>query len=188
MRESRLEREFYAQDTIRVARQLLGKILVRRIGRRIVSGIITETEAYRHSDDPASHAYRGVTERNKAMFGQVGRAYVYFTYGMYHCVNTVAKSKNHEAGAVLIRALKPHEGIDIMSKNRKTDDILNLTNGPAKLTIALNITKDQCGEDLVNSDLLYITNGTGNRQKIIPGPRVGIKQATDKMWNFKIKI
>jgi DNA-3-methyladenine glycosylase len=188
MSDSRLEREFYAQDTVKVARQLLGKLLVRKIGRQVVSGIITETEAYRYSDDPASHAYRDITERNKAMFGPVGRAYVYFTYGMYHCVNAVAKSKNYKAGAVLIRALKPYDGIDIMIKNRKTNDILNLTNGPAKLTIALDITKEQYGEDLVNSDSLYIANGIRVEQKIVSGPRIGIKQATDKLWNFKIKI
>jgi DNA-3-methyladenine glycosylase len=188
MADSRLEREFYAQDTVKVARNLLGKILVRRIGRQTVSGIITETEAYRHSDDPASHAHRDITERNKAMFGQVGHAYVYFTYGMYHCVNAVAKSKSYKAGAVLIRALKPHEGLDIMIKKRKTHDVSNLTNGPAKLTIALDITKEQYGEDLVNSDSLYITDGFSVEHKIISGPRIGIRQATDKMWNFRIRI
>jgi DNA-3-methyladenine glycosylase len=188
MDDLRLGREFYAQDTVKVAHQLLGKLIVRRIGKQTVSGIITETEAYRQSDDPASHAYRDITERNKAMFGQVGHAYVYFTYGMYHCVNVVAKSKNYKAGAVLIRSLKPHDGINIMIKNRKTKDILNLTNGPAKLTIALDITKKQYGEDLVNSDSLYIANGIKVEQKIIKGPRIGIKKATDRLWNFKIKI
>jgi DNA-3-methyladenine glycosylase len=185
---SRPEREFYAKDTTTVGRQLLGKILVRKIGRKIVSGIITETEAYRQADDPASHAYSYITERNKAMFGQVGHAYVYFTYGMYYCVNVVAKSKRYEAGAVLIRSLKPYEGIDVMIKNRGTEDISNLTNGPAKLTIALDITKNQYGEDLVNSKSLYITEGVRSDHKVISSPRIGIKQATDKLWNFKIRI
>lgn len=188
MTDSRLQREFYAQDTVKVARQLLGKILVRKIGRRVVSGIITETEAYRYSDDPASHAYRNLTERNKAMFGEVGYAYVYFTYGMHYCINAVAKSKNYKAGAVLIRALKPYEGIDIMIKNRGINDITNLTNGPAKLTMALNITKQQYGEDLVNSKSIYITNGFKVEQKVVSSPRVGIKQATERLWNFKINI
>src|SRR5574338_174461 len=183
----RLEREFYAQDTVQVAKNLLGKILVRRIGRSLVSGIITETEAYRQSDDPASHAYRDVTPRNQAMFGQVGHAYVYFTYGMYHCVNAVAKSKKYRAGAVLIRALKPHTGVDIMIKNRKTKDIANLANGPAKLAIALDITKKQHGEDLVRSDSIFITHGI-DRQKIIAGPRIGIKVGTEKQWNFRISL
>ncbi|HXG74894.1 MAG TPA: DNA-3-methyladenine glycosylase [Candidatus Nitrosotenuis sp.] len=187
MLDSRLDREFYAQDTVKVARQLLGKILVRKIGRHIVSGIITETEAYRHKDDPASHAFGNMTDRNKAMFGDVGFAYVYFTYGMHYCMNVVAKSKNYKAGAVLIRALKPQQGIDIMIKNRGTDDVANLTNGPAKLTMAMQITKKQYGEDLINSNSLYITDGIKVR-KIIAGPRVGIRNATDRLWNFKASI
>lgn len=185
---SRLGREFYAQDTVRVARQMLGKMLVRKIGKQVISGIITETEAYRQADDPASHAHGGITDRNKAMFGQVGHAYVYFTYGMYYCVNAVAKSENFKAGAVLIRSLKPHDGINIMIKNRKTDEISNLTNGPAKLAIALDITKKQYGEDLVTSNSLYIANVEKVNQKIFVNTRIGIKQATDKQWNFKIKI
>ncbi|MGQ0771169.1 MAG: DNA-3-methyladenine glycosylase [Nitrososphaerota archaeon] len=188
MNDSRIGREFYAQDTIKVARQLLGKMLVRKIGKHVMSGIITETEAYRQADDPASHAYRGITERNRAMFGQVGHAYVYFTYGMYYCVNAVAKNERSKAGAVLIRALKPHDGIDIMIKNRKTDKVSNLTNGPAKIAIALDITKKQYGEDLVTSNSLYITSGERVDQKIFASTRIGIKQATDKQWNFKIKI
>ncbi|MGI0003806.1 MAG: DNA-3-methyladenine glycosylase [Candidatus Nitrosotenuis sp.] len=185
---NRLEREFYAQDTVKVARQILGKILVRKIGKQTISGIITETEAYRQADDPASHAHKDITDRNRAMFGQVGHAYVYFTYGMHYCVNVVAKNKNYKAGAVLIRAIKPHEGVDSMIKNRKTNDVFNLTNGPAKLTIALDITKNQYGEDLVNSKSLYITDGIKIDQKIIASPRIGIKHATNKLWNFKIKI
>jgi DNA-3-methyladenine glycosylase len=185
--DSRLERKFYAQDTVRVARQLLGKTMVRRIGRHVLSGIITETEAYRHTDDPASHACRDMTDRNKAMFGEVGFAYVYFTYGMHYCINVVAKSKKYKAGAVLIRALKPQEGIEIMIKNRGINDVANLTNGPAKLTMALEITKEHYGEDVVNSNSLYIADGI-RVGKIISSPRVGIREATDRLWNFKIEI
>lgn len=185
---NRLPRKFYARDTVNVAKDLLGKVLVRRIGKDIVSGIITETEAYRQSDDPASHAYRAITRRNEAMFGEVGYAYVYFTYGMHYCVNVVAKSKNRKAGAVLIRSLTPKNGIEIMMKNRKIDDITNLTNGPAKLAMALDITKRQYGEDFVNSSHIYITNGIKIDQKIIAGPRIGIKEGIDKPWNFKIKL
>jgi DNA-3-methyladenine glycosylase len=188
MSDSRLPREFYARNTVDVAKDLLGKVLVRRIGKGIISGIITETEAYRQSDDPASHAYRTITRRNEAMFGEVGHAYVYFTYGMHYCVNVVAKSKNHKAGAVLIRSLAPKDGIDIMMKNRKITDVTNLTNGPAKLTMALDITKRQYGEDLINSSHIYITNGIKINQKIIAGPRIGIREGTDKLWNFKIKL
>lgn len=187
MNNSRLPREFYARDTVDVAKDLLGKILVRKIGKNIISGIITETEAYRQSDDPASHAYRDPTRRNEVMFGEVGHAYVYFTYGMHYCVNAVAKSKSRKAGAVLIRSLMPKDGINVMIKNRKTENVANLTNGPAKLTMALDITKKQYGEDLVSSPHLYIIDGNKAEQKIIVGPRIGIKQGTDKLWNFKIR-
>lgn len=183
-----LPREFYARNTVTVAKELLGKKLVRNFGQNIVSGIITETEAYRYKDDPASHAYRGMTERNKAMFGQVGRAYVYFTYGMYFCVNAVAKSNNVEAGAVLIRALKPEKGIHIMKKNRRTDLVSNLTSGPAKLTQALGINREQYGVDLAKKSQLYITEGIDSKLKIFSDKRVGIKNGIDKRWNFKIDI
>lgn len=181
----RLGREFYLQDTVKVARQLLGKMLIRKIGKSTISGIITETEAYRQSDDPASHAHHTITPRNQAMFGMVGCAYVYFTYGMYHCMNVVARSKKHSAGAVLIRAIEPQDGIDLMMKNRKTKDVANLANGPAKLAIALNITKKQYGEDLVESDSLYITEGI-KVSKIRSSARIGIKVGLDKKWNFSI--
>lgn len=182
-----LARSFYGRDTVDVARDLLGKILVRKIGGNIISGIIVETEAYRYKDDPASHTYGGMTERNKAMFGQVGRAYVYFTYGMHYCVNAVARSPDYEAGAVLIRSLVPKKGVDFMSRQRKTGDISNLTNGPAKLTQALRITKKEYGEDLAKRSSLYVTEGMEiKKSEIMSGPRIGIKKANDKMWNFKI--
>jgi len=183
-----IPRTFYERDTVKVARDLLGKNLIRTIGKQTISGIITETEAYRNTDDPASHAYRGLTERNKAMFGQVGRAYVYFTYGMYYCVNVVARNHSVSAGAILIRALKPQTGIDIMKKNRKTNKISNLANGPAKLTQALNINKKQYGMDLAKKTELYITDGSNIKEKIFSSKRVGIKNGVDKLWNFKINI
>ena len=181
-------RTFYERDTVKVARDLLGKNLIRTIGKQTISGIITETEAYRYSDDPSSHAYRGLTERNKAMFGQVGRAYVYFTYGMYFCFNVVARNHNFAAGAVLIRGLNPEKGIAIMKKNRKTNKISNLANGPAKLTQALNINKKQYGVDLAKKTELYITSGLDKKKKIFASERIGIKNGVDKLWNFKISI
>lgn len=183
-----ISHSFYARDTVDVARDLLGKKLVRKIRNNIISGIITETEAYRYKDDPASHSFAGLTERNKAMFGPVGIAYVYFTYGMHYCMNVVARNGNYEAGAVLIRALEPKEGINFMVKQRKTDKISNLTNGPAKLTQALQITKKQYGEDLTKSSSLFITDGIKIKDsKIVKRPRVGIKKATGKLWNFTIQ-
>lgn len=182
-----LPREFYARDTVTVAKALLGKKLVRKIKGKKISGIITETEAYRHKDDPASHAFRKKTDRNHAMFEEVGRAYVYFTYGMYFCFNVVARNPKVEAGAVLIRALHPEKGIDIMKKNRKKDDLKILTNGPAKLAQALDISKKQYGLDLTQNSELFITEGIP-RKKIISSPRIGIRSATENLWNFKINL
>lgn len=182
-----LPRTFYSKDTVTVAKNILGKKLVRKIGNKEISGIITETEAYRHIDDPASHAFRKITERNKVMFEEVGRAYVYFTYGMHYCFNVVARSSKFDAGAVLIRAIQPEKGIEIMEKNRGIKDMKRLTDGPAKLTQAFGITKEHYGIDLTQDSNLFITNGI-KTSKIIISPRVGIKEATDKLWNFKISI
>lgn len=183
-----LPRSFYARNTVTVAKDLLGKKLVRRIGSKRISGFITETEAYGHTDDPASHAFRRKTERNKAMFEEVGRSYVYFTYGMYFCFNVVARNTRKDAGAVLIRAIKPEKGIDIMKKNRGKKDEKNLTDGPAKLSQALDITKKQYGVDLTRNSELFITKGLEFPKKIIATPRIGIKNGVDNLWNFKIKI
>lgn len=182
-----LPRKFYLKDTVTVAKNLLGKKIIRKIGRTEISGIITETEAYRHKDDPASHAFRRITDRNKAMFGDVGMAYVYFTYGMYYCFNVVAKNQKTDAGAVLIRAIEPEKGVKKMQKNRNKTDLKNLTDGPAKLTQALEITKEHYGIDLTRNSKLYITEGI-KPKKIISSPRIGIKEATEKLWNFKIDI
>ena len=114
-----LPRSFYSQDTITVAKNLLGKRIVRKIDNTELSGVISETEAYRHKDDPASHAFRKITERNKVMFGEVGKAYVYFTYGMHYCFNVVAKNSKFDAGAVLIRSIVPEKGIEIMQKTER---------------------------------------------------------------------
>jgi DNA-3-methyladenine glycosylase len=180
-----LPRTFYSRDTIIVAKNLLGKKIVRKVGKQEISGIIIETEAYRHTDDPASHAFRKVTERNKVMFDEVGKAYVYFTYGMHYCFNVVARNSKFDAGAVLIRAIMPEKGIEIMEKNRCTKDRKKLTNGPAKLTQALGITKEHYGIDLTKDSRLFIVEGIKPR-KIIASPRIGIKNATDRLWNFKM--
>ena len=180
-----LPREFYQRDTVIVAKKLLGKKLVRKIGNKEISGIITETEAYRHEDDPASHAFRKITDRNKVMFGNVGISYVYFTYGMHYCFNIVAKKSKVSAGAVLIRAIEPDKGIKKMQENRVSKDIKNLTNGPAKITQALNITKEQYGIDLTKKSEIYITEGI-KVKKIAEAQRIGIKNGKEFLWNFKI--
>ena len=129
-----------------------------------------------------------MTERNKAMFGDVGKAYVYFTYGMYYCVNAVARNKKFDAGAVLIRAIEPEEGIKQMMKNRKIENLKNLANGPAKLTQALSITKKQYGVDLTKPSELYIVESRISKKKIFSDTRVGIKNGIEKLWNFQIRI
>jgi DNA-3-methyladenine glycosylase len=182
-----LLKKFYMNDTKQVAKDLLGKTLVRKIGTQVLSGVITETEAYKGKNDPASHASRKKTERNKIMFGEVGVAYVYFTYGMHYCFNVVAKKKNDKAGAVLIRAIQPQQGINHMIKNRKTDIISNLTNGPGKLTQAMQITLKQYNHDLTKKSSLFIIDSE-KPNKIIAKPRVGIKIGVDKLWNFSYKI
>jgi len=182
-----LKRKFYERETLIVAKELLGKRLVQKIGMTELSGIITETEAYRGNDDPASHAAIKITERNKLMFGKVGISYVYFTYGMYFMFNVIAKSKEQNAGAVLIRGIYPQNGVKIMRKNRQNKDIKKLTDGPGKLTQALGITMEQCGEDLTKKSSLSITDGI-KVKKTIQKPRIGISKGLDKKWNFSFNI
>jgi DNA-3-methyladenine glycosylase len=179
---------FYQRPTEIVARDLVGKKLVRIIGKNRkqfrLAGIIVETEAYGYSDDPASHACRGATARNKVMFGDVGRAYVYFTYGNHFCLNVSAKRSNVEAGAVLIRGIEPIEGIELMRQFRPVDDVFSLTSGPGKLTQALKITSALNGTDLTSSDSeLYIEFGKRPKH-IVTTPRIGITRAVDKEWRF----
>ncbi|MDE1862482.1 MAG: DNA-3-methyladenine glycosylase [Thaumarchaeota archaeon] len=182
-----ISRPFYLRNTVEVAMDLLGKKLVRKVDGLVLSGIICETEAYCHREDPASHAYAGQTERNRAMFGQVGMAYVYFTYGMHYCVNAVARDRNSEAGAVLIRAIIPTEGITFMKDQRGTEILENLANGPAKLTQAMKITKKQYEEDLTLKSDLYITEGVPvNREMVESKPRIGIRKAAENRWNFSM--
>lgn len=182
-----IEREFYNRDTINAAKDLLGKILVRVVNGKVISGTIVESEAYRSTDDPASHSYRGKTERNSVMFGEMGHAYVYFTYGNHYCLNIVAKDNATPAGAVLIRAIEPIDGVSLMHRYRKTDDPYNLASGPGKLTQALKITKKQNGVDVTKKGELYIVNGKDiSESEIVATSRIGIRVALDKQWRFLI--
>lgn len=181
----KLPRSFYARPTLEVAPDLLGKILVRVKGKTLTSGRIVEVEAYRNSDDPASHAHRGLTPRNTIMFGEAGHAYVYFIYGMYFCVNAVSESKGI-AGACLIRALEPIEGIKIMQKRRGMDRLHDLANGPGKLCVAMAIDRSLNGADFLG-DALYVTDDGFCDFKIIKSPRIGIRVGADKHWRFFVK-
>jgi DNA-3-methyladenine glycosylase len=181
----RLSRGFYNRPTLKVAKELLGKYLVIEKDGKYVSGKIVETEAYIGPDDPASHAYRGLTPRNKVMFGYPGYAYVYLTYGMHHCLNFVTERKGFPA-AVLIRALEPADGIEIIKKRRKVKDLENLTNGPAKLCQTLGIDRTLNGVDLC-SDIIYLEDRGNKPTKIVSTSRIGIKEGKEKKWRFYIE-
>ena len=180
---------FYQRPTEVVARDLVGKKLVRIIGKNRMllrlAGIIVETEAYGYSDDPASHAYNGATSRNKAMFGDVGRAYIYFTYGNHFCLNISARTTNVDAGAVLIRGIEPVEGIELMRQLRPVDDVLSLTSGPGKLTQALGIEMHQDGHDLTREPLT-IRWGEAPDGEIVSTTRIGISRGTELPYRYLI--
>ena len=188
----KLPRSFYLRPTVRVARELLGKYIVRVLRGRKIVGKIVEAEAYCEGD-PASHSFRGRTKRNDAMFWAGGHLYVYFTYGMHFCANVVTR-KAGAGEAVLIRAVEPIEGAEVMLKNRfgrrqrKThQSLLNLTNGPAKLCEAFEIAREQNGKDLLE-DEIYILNGEKIPvSRIGRATRIGIRDGRDKKWRFFIR-
>ncbi|MDE1852266.1 MAG: DNA-3-methyladenine glycosylase [Thaumarchaeota archaeon] len=175
-------RGFFERYTPLVARELLGLRLVRRVDGQRVSGMIVETEAYRGSSDPASHAYKGRTARNSVMFGPPGHAYVYFTMGMHFCLNVTTEPTGIPA-AVLIRAIEPLEGVDSMKRLRGLDKVERLASGPGNLTRAMGIDKSLDGEDLVNSDRLSVEDGKGVG-KVGVSTRVGIGEGQSLKWRF----
>jgi DNA-3-methyladenine glycosylase len=177
----KLSPDFYLQDTISVARGLLGCVLWRKIGRTLLAARIVETEAYLGANDPASHARRGLrSERNASMYLHGGHAYVYFTYGMHWCLNVVTQEAD-TAEAVLLRAVEPVKGADTMRRNRpKAKRDYDLTNGPGKICMAMNIDRKLDGERL-DGDSLYITEREVEvaDQDIVVTPRVGIEGSGD---------
>ncbi|MCL4344572.1 MAG: DNA-3-methyladenine glycosylase [Nitrososphaerota archaeon] len=181
-----IDRNFYLRETTEVAEGLLGQLLVRTIGKNLMAVRITEVEAYKGLLDPASHAYRGREGRAKIMFGDVGLAYVYLSYGVHYCLNVVAKSKEQEAGAVLIRSGEPVIGYQFM-KMFHNKDKCKISSGPGNLTKSLNIIGAYNGYDLTSGTDLHISQGWLNEgEKIIRSFRVGISKATDKKWRFLI--
>ena len=183
-----LRRSFYSQDTLLVARQLLGCYLAHHTPQGIMMGKIVETEAYL-AQDPASHSFRGETKRNASMFGEAGHTYVYFTYGMYHCFNVVTQKKGM-GEAVLIRALEPVKGIELMQQRRKLLDVHSLCSGPAKLVIALGIGKAHDGVDLTRKPLCVLSPDHFNPQipfEIIATGRIGISQGIELPHRFFIQ-
>jgi DNA-3-methyladenine glycosylase len=183
---NKLPKSFYTRGAVTVAKDLIGKILVHKMDRYILSGIIVETEAYTGKNDPASHSFIGKTKRNEVMFEEGGKAYVYFTYGNHYCFNVVTGKKNY-GNAVLIRALQPIDGIDIMRKNRSTDVLYNLTSGPGKLAQALGIDKRLYGEDLSGNNIFIIESGNTGKLKVCRSKRIGISKNTEKLYRFFAK-
>jgi DNA-3-methyladenine glycosylase len=192
---SRLPRAFFARDTLVVARDLLGRRLVRELDGERLSGIIVECEAYVGQGDTACHASRGLTPRTEVMFGPPGYAYVYFTYGMHWMLNIVTEAEGFPA-AVLLRALQPVEGREKMrvfrqAKGRPRTD-QELTSGPARLTQALGIDKTFNGADLVTGEQLWLEPGDSILDDGVEcGPRVGVDYAAERdrlaPWRFWIR-
>jgi DNA-3-methyladenine glycosylase len=188
-----LQRAFYQQDTVKVAKDLLGKILVHESNQGKTAGRIVETEAYRGPEDKAAHSSGGRrTPRNEVMFGEKGHAYIYFIYGMYYCFNVTAGHVPGKPEAVLIRALEPVAGQDIMAKRRgvRQAKATNLTNGPSKLCMAMDISKSQNKTDLT-SPPLYIKNAPPvPKEDIVETTRIGVDYADEwknHPWRFYIK-
>lgn len=182
----KLEKSFYTRDTITVAKDLLGKNLCRKTPFGIIEAKIVETEAYLSESDPACHANRGMTPRNQPMFEEGGISYVYFIYGNYFCFNVVSDKKGLGT-AVLIRAVEPLN-TEIIKNYRNTKKIKDLTNGPSKLCMAMNITKEQNKLDLITSSEIFITdNESIKKNDIIETTRIGITQAQDLKLRFYIK-
>jgi DNA-3-methyladenine glycosylase len=185
MKEKILSPRFFAHDTIEVARNLIGKIIIRIIDGQKLMARIVETEAYPGAIDPASHSYQGKKKSNASLFGPVGHAYVYFTYGMHYCLNFVARSADQPAGGALIRSIEPITGIEIMQHYRHMHKLSTLTNGPGKLTQALHINKSFDGIDITKKGSLYVIDAPRvSDDKIAIVKRVGISNAKEKLWRF----
>jgi len=189
----RLSRDFFAQDTLSVARLLLGKRLVRRWNGQRLSGCIVEAEAYIGQDDLGCHASVGRTARNEVMFGPPGRAYVYFTYGMHWMFNIVTEAQEF-AAAVLIRALEPLEGIPAMKRNRQGRTGFDLCSGPAKLAQALLITRELNSADLCakRGAELWLEDGPPiPDDKVATSPRIGLNNTPEPWesvpWRFYVR-
>ncbi len=192
-----LNREFYNRDSLIVAKELLGKVLVHELHGQKISAKIVETEAYMGINDKAAHSYGGRrTKRVEVMYGGPGFSYVFFIYGIHYCFNVVTREEGNPQ-AVLIRAVEPIQGLDIISENRfgKTysqlskSNIKNLTNGPGKLCQALAIDRNLNGEDLCGKKL-YVEEGESDKFSIVSAKRVGIdyaEEAKDYPWRFYIE-
>jgi len=178
-----LKRPFYERPTAEVARALVGKVLV----HGPAAGIIVETEAYPGRDDLASHSARGITSRTRVIFGPPGYAYVYLIYGMYECLNLVAEPAG-TPGCVLIRALEPVAGIELMRQRRPAAGKLEeIARGPGRLTMAMGITRDQYGVDVTRGSLVVREPATPRALEIEVTPRIGIRVCAESPLRFILR-
>lgn len=177
---------FLEQDPVMVAERLIGCHLIRKTQEGVIRVQITETEAYRGSDDPASHAFRGMTPRNQLMFGDVGRLYVYFIYGMHFCMNVVAHQTG-AVGAVLLRAGHPLEGVELIQMQRPNVSYRNLLNGPGKLARGLQVDKSLNGYDLLQkTDNQLAIEQHFPVGVISKSTRIGITKGKEMCWRFHL--
>jgi DNA-3-methyladenine glycosylase len=187
VKDAPLLRAFYARPTLEVARDLIGKTLWRRTEAGVSGGVIVETEAYVAAVDPAAHAYRGKTPRNASMFAAPGTAYVYRSYGIHYCLNVVTEGEG-VAAAVLLRAIRPTIGLDLM-RARRGPSIADrdLARGPGRLCQALALALADDGSSLLDASSLWISETPGAPPLLIATtPRIGITQATDWRWRFVV--
>jgi DNA-3-methyladenine glycosylase len=180
-----LDRAEMPVDTVQLARFLIGKVLVRMLAEGVAGGRIVETEAY-SIGDPAGHAYRGMTPRNRALFLERGHAYVYVAYGTSFMLNVSSEAPGVGAG-VLIRAIEPTDGITIMERNRDTDRVRELTRGPGRLCAALQIDRRLDGIDLCRSGPLWLASDGEAPEEIGQGKRIGITRAADSLLRFYVR-
>lgn len=190
MRAKKLTQSFFEQPTLKVAGGLLGKFLVvQKNGKRVV-GKIVETEAYIGENDLACHASKGRTNRSEILYRKAGTVYVYLVYGMYYCLNIVTERENFPS-AVLLRAIEPEEGMDLMENRRKTNVLRNLASGPGKLCMAFGIGKELNGKTVFGKDIWIENRGEDEPSKnIVSAPRVGVdyaKHCKNLPWRFYIK-
>jgi DNA-3-methyladenine glycosylase len=180
-----LERAALPIDTVQLARFLIGKMLVRMLAEGVAGGRIVETEAY-EIGDPAGHAYRGTTARNKALFLERGHAYVYLAYGSSFMLN-VSSEMSGVGGGVLIRAIEPTEGIAIMERNRGTERVQDLARGPGRLCAALGIDRRFDGIDLCQVGPLWLGSDAQGCGDIGQSKRIGISRAVDRSLRFYVR-
>ncbi|TMF99025.1 MAG: DNA-3-methyladenine glycosylase [Chloroflexi bacterium] len=185
MTTPRLPRRFFVRDPVVLARDLLGRVLFYKTPEGLLAGRIVETEAYTGAADPASHAFRGRTARNAVMFGPAGHAYVYFTYGMHHCLNVTAGAQG-TAGAVLLRALEPLAGVEIMRARGDHGPESRLLSGPGKVGRAFGLSLVDNGRDFTRGPLGLATGAPVPDREVAISRRIGISRAVDLPYRFAV--